>query len=525
MLQPADATLIKEIESQPLADISNRPECAEAPRPVKRKIEEMGFCEESNEKKAKLPEVKLPATNPDLRTKLTYTERSKLSCHQKNVIYDNLGKFNDIDGLMSFYQKKATSMGKTINFIELFYQTDSPKLSCQVTADQVINIDQHDINIFFKTAVSYDLLEVFVVVGVHLNNIFDSEQSANIREKTESNVLPQMEKVIPKHAGKVSTWRSQSTEICHDGSFTCNGNRDQHWLKIGISKAFGCRCSAGHARNCHFYNIKDPELFPIPAVREIAEQLAKEAEAQLREFAPNAWFYMIKTPKQTHCRICGQAECAAYAGINILADYTAHAHRDNKDAKEGVSAILSFQKECQDGQTPSYHILPCYSLRNADKPGVAFNLGLGSVFFEAGRNELHGSTCGSAALDPMHPSRLAFVLFTHEALIANGKNHCQAKEKKAKSELNEGEEDEVTNIDAKELAKTPKATNKNAPTKNEGKEKKKELKLPTIIIASSQKKKGESKKPKLVDDVDGKFERALKAESAKAQARKRVQTK
>lgn len=197
---------------------------------------------------------------------------------------------------------------------------------------------------------------------------------------------------------------------------TCKCN-----LKESTSYSFGCSNSLGDAFVCKFSkkpeksqgrqrfrlsgNESNPELERI--CHEIADLTSKSAFKYVPEAAKNM---QAQISKARACQL-GTRENNIFSGLTVIADYCAHAHRDEHDYLYGTNAILSLENE--KNKNAQLHFLPEYLLTRKDKHGLALNLGNGSVCFENAAIEIHGTTPVKSP-NKLNPSRIGLISYLHK---------------------------------------------------------------------------------------------------------------
>jgi len=150
-----------------------------------------------------------------------------------------------------------------------------------------------------------------------------------------------------------------------------------------------------------------------PVMANLSHQLADIAGKRMQELAPDAFHNMLKHAEDAKdCQL--GPETRVFGGVTLVSDYVAHPHKDAADFPLGVIALFSFRNFSITAQG-QMHILVNYSLTLGGKPGVAFDLGNNSLFFEAAMHETHASSCFERP-SGCDPSRVGLVFNRHACL-------------------------------------------------------------------------------------------------------------
>ena len=192
----------------------------------------------------------------------------------------------------------------------------------------------------------------------------------------------------------------------------------------GGTKTFGCTTCVVNSTACKFYKKPKQEntgrqKFALETKRDnatlkkVCETVCNMATDFVKNCAPLCYQNMADFSSDAiDCRI-GTEPVNLFAAVTFVSDYSAHCHVDSNDNALGATVILSLRQN--PGATAQLHYLPMYRLFGSLGPGVALDLGDGSLFMECAAMETHGSTPVENARKNS-PERVGIVCFTHACL-------------------------------------------------------------------------------------------------------------
>ncbi len=201
-----------------------------------------------------------------------------------------------------------------------------------------------------------------------------------------------------------------------------NGTRDN---PTGGTRTVGCSESKGFFNRCKWFQIprKKPGRFRFSIEKStkaksdndlivyVKDRVADICARETFTLTPIAAENMSKR-LAPECSI-GKDVTAIFGAMSIVSDYVAHGHLDENDYPLGVTSLLSLQHDERKGA--QLHCLNEYSITPSGPPGIAVDLGDGSVLISAASRVIHSST---RIKNPnfRNPSRVGLVCFQHNCL-------------------------------------------------------------------------------------------------------------
>jgi hypothetical protein len=203
----------------------------------------------------------------------------------------------------------------------------------------------------------------------------------------------------------------------------CNGPPS---ARRGGFATWGCTLSKFGTPRCKFFqpsasgrkkfHLKNRNLNDT-VVEEIVQSLSDVVTDQVVRLAPIAAKYMSdEASNATCCRLGSRNKL--FSAMSLNSNFRIHSHVDKRDFPNGLTALLNVNKD--DEVAGQLHVLVNYALTEGGTPGIAINLGSGTLLIECAAREWHGST-KPIGQDLKVPSRVALVYFTHRNL--NLPNH------------------------------------------------------------------------------------------------------
>ena len=316
----------------------------------------------------------------DMQVINSMTMESHLRQFKKNLHYENLGDFDEMEDMTSHFHNH---IGEDTNFTELMYAGDVVPEACE--PPNKINLSTTSPTVLFKRALTPKNFQYFVVIGILITNVLSDKekpQVVNVLKKQ----LPYLEKDVS------GTWCSRGKKDCLNGC-NCNGGSKVRYSDLyrTLSVSFGCFASGGAWKCRLFRSEKSPfevrEGGNSQELEALVDKMADVAAKYVKAVRRKTYEKMTLSREYTHCR--RGIVSRIFSGVTISADYAVHPHVDSQDAADGVTAIISFQKP---GPKPCMHWLPNYFLPGQTQPGIGFSLGDNTVYLSCARYEKHAST-------------------------------------------------------------------------------------------------------------------------------------
>jgi hypothetical protein len=285
------------------------------------------------------------------------------------------------------------------------------KYQCN-TVTETVDTNKFKLVVFFKKTNLFQCKKhSFIVVALIVNNVIESDSGKSLRHYLVKKVIPYCQHQLRTSCNYN---KSKLPQKCH-----CQGKVKECQ---GFSMTSGCTRSAFSGGKCR-YNKKLQDnptgRFPVKGMsaknKKSFEQksidTAKTMSSVLSQYAPLAFANMTKT-EPNKCRLGDSAFCS----MTIVADFTAHIHRDKNDVRNGATALLTLLKdEDKTNIQTQFHCLPSYRFKGSRKKGVSFKLNDCSVLLEVASMEPHSSSPieNPNGLDPV---RMGLVFFSHSGL-------------------------------------------------------------------------------------------------------------
>ena len=334
--------------------------------------------------------------------------------------YHHLGFASNLSGLKSLIEQRFPNVVNSkefqIGFYEIILSTDFCKDSCEPYKTVFQKLPNEKITIFYK--ISDCALHKYIVVCIIGHNFIEKCDLDKLEEQLFNHILPKLKYTVRKSTNDLP--------IKGKKKLRCDCNP----LGGGGTRSFGCGTSPANCTSCKFFKIPaqggrlkfDLELKRKTddiACKDVCTLACDIATDFVRQAAPECYQNMSTFfSDASKCRI-GSKEVNIFAGVTLVADYTAHSHVDYRDYHLSSAAVLSIQNKNQDPKTKNQlHYLPMYTLRGSEGPGFAFDLGHGSILLECAARETHGTTKVVNA-NGRNPKRVGIVCFTHASLNKN----------------------------------------------------------------------------------------------------------
>ena len=340
--------------------------------------------------------------------------------------YNHLGSGDSVESIQKLFHRLSGLPLQNIGVHELFWTSAVHPDPCNPYSQIFVPGDQELLTIFCtKQECRRDPLRV---LGIWNRDILNPVFLDDCFQKLFYSIVPKIE-FVPrgttdetkpqcqcnpvtkrkiKEANKKNIKQKEITDK-HTGTktFGCTKHRHGNVCKFSkIPKRENCRKKYNLLSKPHGTDSNDPVL------ADLLPNLADIAGKRLQELAPDSFYNMFKHAENAkECQIGPQTQI--FGGVTLVSDYVAHPHKDAADFPLGVIALFSFRNfSIAQNQM---HILVNYSLNFGGQPGVAFDLGNNSLFFEAAMHETHASS--SFERHPgQTPGRVGLVFNRHAVL-------------------------------------------------------------------------------------------------------------
>jgi hypothetical protein len=210
-----------------------------------------------------------------------------------------------------------------------------------------------------------------------------------IKKESESKIHCQCNGPPSARTGGFATWgctlKKVGSEVCKFNIPAVNGRKKFHLQKTKLND---------------------------PIVEEVVTIVADTLTERVLCLAPLAAKLMANEATEvSSCRLGTKNKF--FAAMSLNANFRIHSHIDKKDFPNGITCLLNVHRT--NAEAGQQHVLVDYSLEETESPGIAFDIGSGSILLECASREWHAST---KPVNPnlKNPSRVALVFFSHRGL-------------------------------------------------------------------------------------------------------------
>ena len=321
--------------------------------------------------------------------------------------YNQLGAAKSLQCVQELFVSLSGLDASLIKLQEIYWTREKPKNLCRPYKN-VLSANEK-LTVLVKRQTCESESHLYTVVAILIKDILDDELLNNVKSFYEK-ILPVV-KYLPRG-------RTDKIVDCK-----CNYGETQ-----GGSKTFGCSAHAVNKSKCKFakrpanlnkgrkkFDVVGKHVSNDPNLESVTNLLADIASHQMLKLAPLSFSNMLAHAKKAPSCCIGQQFPSIFGGVTLVADYTAHSHRDVYDCSKGAVAIFSFTNDPKNEK--QFHCLPHYVFHPNNDPGIAIDTGDNSLLLEVAVHEDHATT---PLLQPngKNPNRLALVFFRHECLNA-----------------------------------------------------------------------------------------------------------
>jgi hypothetical protein len=247
---------------------------------------------------------------------------------------------------------------------------------------------------------------------------FTTEGHDGISEDSRKAATDNFKEELKKGSHNDESKKNLKTKAESEKHCQCNGPPG---ARTGGFATWGCTLKKIGSRVCKFhipavdgrkkFHLKNRKIND-PVIEEVITHVADVLSERVLCLAPLAAKLMAEEASNaTSCRLGTKNKF--FAAMSLNSNFRIHSHIDKKDYPNGITAILNVHKN--NTKAGQLHVLVDYALDSSESPGIAFDLGDGSVLLECASREWHGST-NPVTPNLKNPSRVALVFFSHQNL-------------------------------------------------------------------------------------------------------------
>ena len=340
--------------------------------------------------------------------------------------YNHLGSGDSVKSIQKLFHRLSGIPLDNIGVHELFWTRAVHPDPCNPYSQVLVPNENEILTIFCtKQNCRRDPLRV---IGIWKRDILNPVFLEDCFQKLFHSIVPSVEFVTrgKTDEAKLGCQCNPVTKKKIEEAKKNNIKRKNITNKFTGTKTFGCTkhkfanvckfSSIPKTENCRkkFNNKSLPHGTDSnhPVLADLLPRLADIAGNCLKELAPDSFYNMFKHAQNAKdCQL--GPETQIFGGVTLVSDYVAHPHKDASDFPLGVIALFSFRNFSI--PQSQLHILVNYSLKLGGHPGVGFDLGNNSLFFEAAMHETHSSS--SFERHPgQTPGRVGLVFNRHNVL-------------------------------------------------------------------------------------------------------------
>ncbi len=274
-----------------------------------------------------------------------------------------------------------------------------------------IDLLNHKLTVIIKKNCNYFEKYLFSVVAIIKRDVLEDKEVENLQTYLKEEILPFCTK-NDRPCCSFNKGLKEQGILCK-----CQGNQNTG----GFTATFGCTRTGFSKGLCKYqkklqtnlrrFKLQGKDLKKEEILQETLYNLADSVSNDFEILTPEA-FQNMSSQKSDHCKL-GHQQKRPFTAVTIVADYTAHCHKDYRDIKGGAAVLYTIVKK--DATNTQKHLMLNYKLKNNSFDGICFTLPNNSLLVEAAYHEWHGSTPLNNP-NGVDPTRIGFVFFQHSGL-------------------------------------------------------------------------------------------------------------